>query len=125
MKYLTKSYCVFKYSSYMGCTELPRNHIGITRVKQKRAAKSPYPSLTSHIHTHQSAHTRRVPCTKPQGTVRAHIDIKRCHTSPSSFTTRCVHTQTPQWKLLGRGRGREEEEEEEEEEGHDDFSAIM
>ena len=77
MEYLTKSCCAFKYSSYMGYTELPRNHMGITRVKQKRAAKSPYPSLTSHIH--QSAHTRPVPCTKPQGTAQKHIDTMRSH----------------------------------------------
>ena len=57
MEYLIKSYCVLKYSSNVDYMELPRNHIGITWVKQKndREITVPLPNFTyipinQHIH---------------------------------------------------------------------------
>lgn len=103
MGYLTKSYCVFKYSSYMGYTELPRNHIGIIRVKQKKGREITVP-LPNFPHASISTYTASF-LYKARGTARAHIDTKHCHTSPS-FTTRWTHTDPTMGAVrVGEGGG--------------------
>jgi len=106
----------------MGYAELPQNHIGITRVKQKRTAKSPYLSLTSHtyIPINQHIHVEfHVQSPKEQ---RELIPILSVVTHRLLVSQHGVCTHRPH---NGSCLGGEVEEEAEGEVGHDDFSAIM